>query len=229
VDNKAEKFLNTTPYAYALNNPIKYLDPDGNDILIFYVDNGQNKSFRFNGSSNGLPNNTFVKSVVEAWNYNVGNGGGDPSFEAATNSDLEIKLNLSDQGSGTYKGEVYWNPERGIKTENGTVLSPATILDHELDHAVQNAKIGKKQMNNDLTYDNKNPYNNKEEERVITGSEQKTALKNNEIKDGEVTRTNHSGKAVITYGVTSTKINATKTNEHRKKQLENYYNWTSEP
>lgn len=42
-----------------------------------------------------------------------------------------------------------------------------------------------------------------EEKRVITGSEQKTALANGEIKRGQVTRTNHKGYTVFTIGPTS--------------------------
>jgi|GEM_PF-3037460 len=33
VDNKAEKYSSFSSYAYTINNPVKYLDPDGNDIL----------------------------------------------------------------------------------------------------------------------------------------------------------------------------------------------------
>jgi hypothetical protein len=36
-------------------------------------------------------------------------------------------------------------------------------------------------------------YGNKEEKRVIEGSEQETARKIGKIKDDEVTRTNHNG------------------------------------
>jgi len=35
IDNKAEKHSSITPYAYAGNNPIIFLDPDGNDIVYF--------------------------------------------------------------------------------------------------------------------------------------------------------------------------------------------------
>ena len=49
-------------------------------------------------------------------------------------------------------------------------------------------------------------YGNKEEKRVIEGSEQETAKKLGEIKEGEVTRTDHGGNGYETEGPTTTEL-----------------------
>lgn len=48
-------------------------------------------------------------------------------------------------------------------------------------------------------------YENLEEKRVITGSEQITAKKHGEINKGEVTRENHDGTLYTTISPISTK------------------------
>lgn len=61
-----------------------------------------------------------------------------------------------------------------------------------MDHALQHDQ-NPKQQELDREIDPSNPYENKEEERVITGSEQETAKKLGEIGKGEVTRKDHFG------------------------------------
>lgn len=69
------------------------------------------------------------------------------------------------------------------------------------------------------------PYDNKEEKRVITGSEQNTARANREIPYFSVTRRNHDGLPIITNSPTSNKPNVSKTKEYHSKQQKvgNFY------
>ena len=92
-------------------------------------------------------------------------------------------------------GTLFWNSRLGIRTTNDVNLSPASVLNHELDHALNHISNYKKFTEDNKP--NKTPYNTKEEERVIKGSEQETAIKLGEIKKGEVTRTDHNATDLL--------------------------------
>ncbi|WP_257880574.1 hypothetical protein [Prevotella nigrescens] len=81
-------------------------------------------------------------------------------------------------------------------------MSPTAVLNHEADHTLQYLKNPDKYAQDFKTFDP--DYDNKEEMRVITGSEQKTALALDEISAGEVTRTDHTGISYITKSPTTT-------------------------
>lgn len=115
-------------------------------------------------------------------------------------------------GSRPNVGNIYWNPIEGSQFENGTVVSPATVLEHESDHA--NHRITKYEEYREDT------KNRREELRVIEGSERKTARANREIPANGVTRTRHEGQAVITLGPKSNKINPEATQVHRQRLIE---------
>jgi hypothetical protein len=38
IDPLAEKCLSVTPYSYCVNNPILFIDPNGQEIWIYYND-----------------------------------------------------------------------------------------------------------------------------------------------------------------------------------------------
>jgi RHS repeat-associated protein len=48
MDPLAEKYYSISPYVYCLNNPVKYVDPDGKDIILFNVTHRNN-----NGNPDG--------------------------------------------------------------------------------------------------------------------------------------------------------------------------------
>jgi len=225
IDNKAEKYYSWNPYIYAINDPIKFIDPDGNDIYVWYPTTDQNGkttqvSFRFNGAnaSSAPIDNSYVQSFITSYNYDVSNGGGDNLKEAATNSKIRISVANTDGNNGEYSSFygpiIYWNPLNGTLTDEGFVLSPATRIEHEMDHAVDDFLHPVENLKR--VNDNKDTnFENKEEERVITGSEKKTAIANKEVKNGQQ-RKSHEGTTVVVESPTSTKVNKQKTREQVK-------------
>jgi RHS repeat-associated protein len=231
-DPLAEKYYSISPYAYCAGNPVKYVDPDGRELKIWYKDsNGKSQSFVFTGQ-NIKHSNSFVNAVITAYKYNkdngerAKNGGGASTVTAVERTDISINIMEGfDSRYNQYNagGTLFWNPNLGNETNEGIVMSPATVFDHEADHAID-AKENPSQHETNAQRGTDSQYDTKEERRVITGSEQKTARANGEIKQGQVTRKNHGGKSVITTGATSTKIDNQKTKEYEKSKP----TWTSE-
>jgi RHS repeat-associated protein len=62
IDGKAEKYMSTTPYAYALNNPVLFIDPDGN--AVYYNKRGREIGVDENGRDDDKM--TFVANNKEA-------------------------------------------------------------------------------------------------------------------------------------------------------------------
>ncbi|WP_321436019.1 RHS repeat-associated core domain-containing protein [uncultured Bacteroides sp.] len=192
IDPLAEKYYSISPYAYCADNPMKFVDKEGKYIDIWYPGkNGIPTSFRFDGN-NGTqaPNNSYVQAVIKSYNYDVSNGGGDNLKEAATNSNLTI--NVAPSWSGSNKEDYYswsenivhWDTNTALRFGGGKLsISPATILEHEMAHAIA--------ANKDLAGYLKRlgcyvlNYQNAEEQRVMQGPERKIAIKNKEIKPNQ--------------------------------------------
>ena len=203
VDPLAEKYPDVSPYVYCMNNPVNNIDPDGKRVVIWYTNKqGECKPFIFTGfhgrKSLSVPKDPFILDFIKSYLYNARNGGGENMIRAVTNNKYNIEVRdatLYEEFSTEYYNNgdayVYWESRKGLKTSNGGRQSPATRLEHEFDHAIghstnpHNYRIRKEQKDE--------RYENKEERRVITGSERKTAKANKED-----IRYNHKGE---TYDV----------------------------
>jgi hypothetical protein len=88
-----------------------------------------------------------------------------------------------------------------LLTNNNVRISATTSLNHEIDHAASYDNDPKKYLDERKPENRSNfydpDYENKEEKRVITGSEQRTARAMGEISGNQVTRTDHGAQAII--------------------------------
>jgi len=200
---------------------VRYVDVQGKYIDIYYNDkNNKAQVYRFTGKGGEtkIPNNKFIKDFINAYNYDVKNGGGDNLRAAAKSTEVAVNIiqtNGESKNTDYIKGGqtlnfVEWNTTKGLKTTEGFNMSPATILEHEVDHALREETDLKnsdlKQFNSDSEKGSDQQYETKEERRVEEGSEAKTAHSNGEFPKGYI-RQNHKGTFFPTTSVTSNKEN----------------------
>ncbi len=166
-------------------------DPDGRDVLIWYQDKqGIDRPFLYNGTQKMVPNNSFVLNFVHTYNYLKANKIGENVVNAVNNPDVLIEVQRGDitmYQNYDRRRTIFWESRKGLLLINGKKQSPAVRLEHEFDHGMDDLKNHKDHEDRKDIKDSQ--YDNKEERRVVTGSETKTAKK---LHQG--VRTNHDGK-----------------------------------
>ena len=187
VDPLAEKYPNNSVYCYAANNSVKFIDTDGRKLRFAP---GTSTAFKLK-----------FRAAIQYLHEHKADGIIAQIEKSSTIIYIAEKIGESSAFSSKKK-TIYWNPDIGLLTSSDKALSPTTILNHEADHTLQYLKDPQKNILDSHTEDP--DYDNKEEFRVITGAEQRTAFALGEIKDGEVTRTDHRGTPYITKSVTTT-------------------------
>ena len=180
MDPLCEKYYGTSPYVYCKDNPVKNIDPDGKIIVIA------------RGASE-----SFIRDYEQTVQTIEEKGCGDV-WKALNDSPEVYTLVESSSNSNSFDSStktISWNSRKGLYTSNDVYLSPATRLNHELSHALQfdkNPEQYKKDMNTRI--EGEDETYTVEERRVIEGTESKTAACLGEIKSGEKTRFDHSGR-----------------------------------
>ena len=100
-DPMLEDYYPIGPYAYCAGNPVNLVDPDGNMLVIIYENNGKMDYFYFTGIETVIPDDDYVRSVIEAYKYNkenwlnAGNPGDSPVATLVENKTYYEKKNIS--------------------------------------------------------------------------------------------------------------------------------------
>ena len=192
-DPLAEKYPGISPYAYCNDNPVNFVDPDGEKL---YFANGVSDTFK-----------KKFKEVIKFMNSKGTSG----DIAKLHNSKTIYYIDEAVIEKGKHwsafdpqQKTIYWDPDILVETPDNIYVSPATILAHESAHAVKydeilqsNDATERKQYINSVQSIPDYEYFSKEEFRVITGPEQTAARKHREIRNDQVTRKSHKNSKLI--------------------------------
>ena len=186
-DPLAHKYTSWSPYAYCAGNPVNFVDPDG--ARLYFAKNATEQFKR------------QFSATVQFMNKR-GTSGDIAKLEAS--EDIYYIGPPERNGRSSFARSlrtIYWDPNYVLLTDENLLISPATILAHEMAHAVKFDAIENhvelQQYESSLEEIKNDPYGNLEERRVITGTEQNVAKKHGEIRLEQTTRFNHGGRKLI--------------------------------
>jgi RHS repeat-associated protein len=164
VDPLAEKYFDWSPYNFTGNNPLKYIDPNGEDIIIYYKDaEGFDQQYiyeygkEYNSKKGDKNFNQYVSDVINSFNYIVSKGadklkdanGQEYSPIERISNDHDIKLGVTylgenvnefhaSQGKDEFDSDyIKYDPYSGVENKDGSTQTPALGLFHELAHAYE--------------------------------------------------------------------------------------------
>ncbi|MEZ4827758.1 MAG: RHS repeat-associated core domain-containing protein [Bacteroidia bacterium] len=228
VDAMAEAYYSISPFAYVANNPVIFIDPNGEEIWIS-ISGGSRVQYRDGQlwtnygkqEKYEAEKGSFAAQSLAALNHILEDGGtigailinrlslskGDENWLG--NVEILENTTSSNRGrafsSGT-DGMITWDPNSGvIVNEQGGMISPSLVLAHELGHIFN--KFSNPEEHDRRLADNKNSglFNN-EEERYNIGLWEKYIGKSFREKGyGEAVRNHHKGVYFETEGVKSNK------------------------
>ena len=101
-DNKAENYYSVSPYMYCSCNPLKYIDPDGNDIAVLHYD----------GEHIAL----LISQDNKSWYYFSINGNNVYSCGSGTSSPKSQKSGDSSFSGGGKTNDVHIGPFRSVSS-----------------------------------------------------------------------------------------------------------------
>ena len=143
VDDLCEEYYPTGPYVYCGANPVKYIDPTGMYINIFYTDAlGQQQSFRYERGMRSPVDDTFVNMAITSLNTLYDIEFAMPVMNALINSEYnyDIVNHSSDGGLNSSQFSYSHNPSR-YGTGGGEVRIPI-LLDKELNIGSYSGSLG---------------------------------------------------------------------------------------
>jgi len=203
VDPMSDKYPSMSPYNYCANNPVILVDPDG-------------KYFKFAPSVTREQNSMFFDAVRYLDKHNCGG-----QYGMLKNSPrgytILISTNPDDNGYNPETRTITWCPYYAFLTANGNILSPGTILNHEMAHAAlyeaailniqKNAEKYGSTVANQMYIEEYNAlsdphpqYDKQSDAKIIPGVETRTGILTGEVKKGQVSREEHNKGTYIYVG-----------------------------
>ena len=150
TDPMADKYPSLTPYNYCANNPVKLIDPNGEDIWIVYKDGNNEKLFNYTkrGTYQSIPQNDFLNQTIDALDKasehsttkkNILDFFNDSQKNAMifeSNEETEYKNNYyenHDSKADRYFGGISFDKNMAI-SDGKRIIPPFILLIHELGH-----------------------------------------------------------------------------------------------